>query len=106
MTKKLETLPFALNDANYLTRLRDILAVRSIAITMHAKKRMHQRKISMQQIINCLKQGSVDEPAHLTLYGDWQATVGYFTGGDYVKVAAAISKDAKGDLIVIVTVII
>lgn len=87
------TLPFILNDANFLLHMREILQARSMFLTDHAKKRMVQRKVSSQQILQCLQRGSIDEPAHLTIQGDWSATIGYFTGGDFVKVAAAISKD-------------
>jgi hypothetical protein len=100
------TLPFILNDANFLLHMREILQARSMFLTDHAKKRMVQRKVSSQQILQCLQRGSIDEPAHLTIQGDWSATIGYFTGGDYVKVAAAISKDNKGEIIIVITVIV
>jgi Domain of unknown function (DUF4258) len=100
------TLPFILNDVNFLLHMREILQARSMFLTDHAKKRMFQRRVSSQQILQCLQHGSIDEPAHLTIQGDWSATIGYFTGGDYVKVAAAISKDNKGELIIVITVIV
>lgn len=100
------TLPFILNDANFLLHLREVLQARSMFLTDHAKKRMVQRRISSQQILQCLQRGSIDEPAHLTIQGDWSATIGYFTGGDFVKVAAAISKDNKGEIIIVITVIV
>lgn len=95
-----------LNDANFLQRLRSALLVQSYLLTTHAKVRMVERKISTSQVLQCLGKGKIDEPAHLTVQGDWKATVGYQTGGDYVQVSAAISKNEKGDLIVIVTVIL
>lgn len=100
------TLPFILNDANFLLHMREILQARSMFLTDHAKKRMVQRRVSSQQILQCLQRGSIDEPAHLTIQGDWSATIGYFTGGDFVKVAAAISKDNKGEIIIVITVIV
>ena len=100
------TLPFILNDANFLLHMREILQARSMFLTDHAKKRMVQRRVSSQQILQCLERGLIDEPAHLTIHGDWSATIGYFTGGDYVKVAAAISKDNKGEIIIVITVIV
>lgn len=101
----IKTLPLILNDANFLLRVHVILQTRSMFLTNHAKKRMVQRKVSSQQILQCLERGFIDEPAHLTIYDDWSATIGYFTGGDYVKVAAAISKDNKGEIIIVITVI-
>jgi len=106
VTKNVKPLPVTLNDANYIERLRSVLEVRSMFLTDHAKKRMRERKVSNSQIIQCLEKGTIDEPAHLTIHGDWSATLGYFTGGDYVKVSTAISKDNKGELIVVITVIV
>lgn len=95
-----------LNDAKFLQRLRSALLVQSYQLTTHAKARMVKRKISTSQVLQCLGKGKIDEPAHLTAQGDWKATLGYQTGGDYVQVAAAISKNEKGDLIIIITVIL
>jgi hypothetical protein len=60
----------------------------------------------MKQIVECVNKGQVDESAHINAHGNWSATVSYFTGGDYVRVATAISEDKKGELIVVITVII
>lgn len=96
----------ALNDVNFLQRLRDALINQPYLLTIHAKARMVKRKVSTSQILQCLRNGVVCEPAHLTIQGDWKATLEYVTGGDCVQVAAAITKNEKGDLIVIVTVIL
>ena len=45
---KIKALPFILNDANFLLRVRDILQARSMFLSDHAKKRMVQRKVSSQ----------------------------------------------------------
>lgn len=86
--------------------MRTVLVGRSLFLTDHAKLRMKERKVSSKQVYECIAKGGIDEPAHITAHGDWAATVGYFTGGDYIKVAVAISKDDKGDLIVVITVIV
>ncbi len=106
MTSKIKPLPLVLNDTNYLSKMRAVLANRSLFLTDHAKGRMKLRKVSSKQIHDCVAKGVIEEPAHITAHGDWSATVGYFTGGDYIKVATAISKDEKGELIVVITVII
>lgn len=106
MNSNIKPLPLALNDANFLSRMRGVLATRSLFLTAHAKERMKERKVSIRQIIECVSKGTVDEPAHINAHGNWSATVAYFTGGDYVKVATAISEDDKGELIVVITVII
>lgn len=98
-------LPFALNDANFLKRLR--LAAEDSArvlVMPHAKKRMRERKIAMVQIMACLIKGTISEPAHLTPFGDWKATVTHRAAGDVVSVAVALAKKEDGDYCVVVTV--
>lgn len=106
MITNVQTLPLVLNDANFLERLRAIYKLKSPFLTDHAKLRMKQRKVSIRQVYECIEKGTIDEAAHLTIQGDWKATVGYFTGGDYIKVATAISNNDKGEMIVVVTVIL
>ncbi len=106
MIENVQTLPVVLNDANYLEKLRTVFKGKSPFLTDHAKLRMKQRKVSSKQVFECIEKGTIEEPAHLTKYGEWSATVGYFTGGDYVKVATAISSNDKGEMIVVITVIV
>jgi len=106
VNSNIKPLPLALNDANFLSEMRAVLATRPLFLTVHAKERMKERKVSIKQVHECVNKGLVEEPAHINAHGNWSATVGYFTGGDYVKVATAISKDDKGDLIVVITVIV
>lgn len=99
-------LPFALNDANFLKRLRAAAADSArVIVTEHAAKRMKQRRVSFAQVINCLQKGTVREPAALNQFGDWKATIGYRVAGDDIQVAVAIERDASGDWCVVITVI-
>lgn len=99
-------LPFALNDANFLKRLRTTAADSSrVIITDHATKRMKQRSMSFAQVIHCLQKGTVREPAALNQFGAWKATVGCRVAGDDVQVAVAIERDTSGDWCVVITVI-
>jgi hypothetical protein len=50
------------------------------------------------------KRGHISEPAHLTIQGDWKATLEHQCAGDVVKVAVAIESQNDGDLAVVVTV--
>lgn len=106
MITNVESLPIVLNDANFLDKLRSISDSRSPFLTDHAKARMRERRVSSKQVFECIAKGTIEEPAHLTQYGEWAATVGYFTGGDYIRVAAAISSDNKGEMIIVITVIV
>lgn len=52
--------PFILNDANFLKRLRLAAADTSRIVTVpHAVKRMRQRKVSLNQVVECLRKGTV-----------------------------------------------
>jgi len=98
-------LPFILNDANFLKRLRLAATDTSRIVTMpHAVKRMRQRKISLNQVVECLRKGTVGEPAHLTPYGDWKAIISYRIGGDMVSVAAVLEMKDNGDYCIVITV--
>jgi hypothetical protein len=97
--------PIKLSDASFLKRLRGIAKDSSrIIVTGHAKKRMIQRRINLRQVIECLCKGRIVEPAHLTIQGDWKATLEHLYAGDVVKVAVAIEKLEDGDMAVVVTV--
>ncbi|PPC95688.1 MAG: hypothetical protein CTY32_08395 [Methylotenera sp.] len=106
MSTNVKSLPLVLNDANFLERLRAASKSQSPFLTDHAKARMRQRRVSSKQVYECIAKGAIEEPAHLTKFGEWAATIGYFTGGDYIKVAAAISSNDKGEMIIVITVIV
>lgn len=105
MNRNITPLPFALNDANFLKRLRTAAADSAMVLVMpHAKKRMRERKINLNQIIACLQKGTVTEPAHLTPYGDWKATLMHRSAGDVIQVAAALEARENGDYCIVITV--
>ena len=97
--------PIKLSDASFLKRLRGIAKdSHRVVVTTHAKKRMVLRQINLRQVMECLRNGRIIEPAHLTIQGDWKATLEHLYAGDVVKVAVAIEKQEDGDLAVVVTV--
>ncbi len=98
----IKPLPFVLNDANFLHRLRQ--AADRLVITPHAKKQMKKRKINRKQIDSCLRNGRIVEPAHLTIHGDWKATLEHSVAGDIISVAVALEMQENGDYAVVVTV--
>lgn len=104
---KVVALTPALNDANFLRRLRQVAQDSSkVVVLRHAKQRMVERKISLMQVMSCLQKGVVSEPAHLSPAGGWKATVTYRCGGDPVSVAAALEADLNGDCCIVITVMI
>ena len=94
-----------LSDASFLKRLRAIAKdSHRVYLTHHAKRRMAQRRVNLRQVLECLRKGRICEPAHLTIQGDWKATLEHQYAGDRVRVAVAIEKQEDGDLAVVVTV--
>ncbi|WP_287189267.1 DUF4258 domain-containing protein [Paraburkholderia sp.] len=100
-----EPIPFRLNDSN-LRRLISDTAKDSgcVFITPHAKKRMRERRITLAQVLDCLRNGRVSEPSHTNLQGNWQCTLTRRNAGDEVRVAAAIERTEDGDWAVVITV--
>ena len=100
-----KTLPFRLNDANMLSRVRSIAADTSrIFIEKHAKARMRKRRISITQIYECLRKGHLTESAHIAMRGGWKCTMTYRWAGDEISVPLVIEQDEKGDWIAVITV--
>lgn len=94
-----------LSDAGFLKRLHAIAKDSNrVVLTNHAKQRMRQRRINQRQLLECLRKGRISEPAHLTIQGDWKATLEHQYAGDVVRVAVAIEKQEDGDLAVVITV--
>ncbi len=97
--------PLPLNDANFLQKLRAIAADSSrIVLLKHAKDRMRERKVSFRQVLECLRHGRIAEKAHISIQGDWKATLEHQCAGEVIKVAVAIEVQEDGDLAVIITV--
>ncbi len=94
-----------LSNASFTKKLRSIAKDSSrVVFTNHAKQRMKKRQITFMQVLQSLKHGVIVEPAHITIQGDWKATLKHQCAGDTVQVAVAIEKQADGELAVIVTV--
>jgi hypothetical protein len=97
--------PMQLTDTSFLRRLRSIAQDSGrVIVTGHAKQRMRERRINLPQVLECLRCGRIYEPAHLTIRGDWKATVEHQVAGDLVRVAVALEKQKGGELAVVVTV--
>lgn len=97
--------PLQLSNPAFLKRVRSIAAdSHRVVLTKHAKLRMRQRYINLGQVLDCLRNGTISEPAHLDVYGNWKATLERQSAGDVVKVAVALEKQEDGDLAVVVTV--
>lgn len=97
--------PLRLSDAGFLKRLRAIVKDSDrVVLTKHAKLRMRQRRVNQRQVMECLRKGRVYEPAHLTIHGDWMATLTHQYAGDVVRLVVVIERQEDGELAVVVTV--
>lgn len=68
----------------------------------HFRERLAQRKVSMRQVLETLRELSpVGKDPTLDRYGDWRIKLRYVTSGRRVQVVVAV----KPDHIVLVTVI-
>lgn len=96
---------FAMNDASLRRKIAELAKDSArVVLTAHAKRRMRQRHILITQVLHCLRQGSVVEPAHQDITGCWKCTLETIVSGDVVRVAAAIDKDDNGELVIVITV--
>jgi len=99
------SLPLKLNDANMLKLVREAAQDTSrVFFERHAKQRMRERRITPKLVLNCLRQGVIDESAHLNIRGDWKCTLRHVTAGEEIRVVAVLERDEQGNWIAVVTV--
>lgn len=97
--------PLQISDPAFLKRVRAVAQdSHNVVLTKHAKQRMRERHINMSQVLDCLRKGTVSEPAHVDVHGNWKATLERQCAGDVVRVAVALERQEDGDLAVVVTV--
>lgn len=100
-----DPIPLPMNDANMLRLIRDLAQdTQNVFLLPHAKQRMKQRRITLTQIYACLRAGSIYEPAHTDIRGDWKCTLQHLSAGDDIRVAAVIKCDDQGNWIAVITV--
>jgi hypothetical protein len=89
-----------------LRLIRDIAQDSSrVVVTVHARKRMLQRRISRPQVLECLLKGQLAEGPALDIHGNWTCTLRWRHAGDYIRIAAAIKQDpANGRKVIVITV--
>ncbi|MDD2608828.1 MAG: DUF4258 domain-containing protein [Giesbergeria sp.] len=98
-------LPLKINDATMLRLVREAAQDSSrVFFEPHAKQRMRQRKITPKHVLACLRQGAIEEPAHLNIRGNWKCTLRHIYAGDEVRVVAVLEQDEAGNWIAVVTV--
>lgn len=95
-------LPFRLSRTQALRLIREAAEdTGRIILTRHAELRMRQRRITMTQVIACLRKGVITEGPALDIKGCWACRIERPVAGDDVKVALTIDPVAR---VIIITV--
>jgi len=76
-----------------------------VFFTTHAIQRMKLRKITRVQVLDCLRRGTISEPPHRDVHGNWKCNVSRFHAGDTITAAVGLKRDEKtGDYLIVITV--
>lgn len=79
-------------DAQRIIREAAVDSAR-VFITLHAKKRLRQRKITPLQVVECVLKGAIVKGPAPGLKGGWTCTMERMVAGDRVKVGVVIDDD-------------
>lgn len=60
-----------------------------VFLVQHAKERMLERNVTIQQVYDVLRQGKVAEEPYLDAYDRWRITLEYLSAGKRVRVAVS-----------------
>ncbi len=98
-------IPFRLSSTKALSMMRAAAKGETrLLFSEHAEVRMRQRKIGRRQGIDTLAKGSISEPLHQDVRGDWRCDVGWFHAGVRLTVGVIFKLNEKGDWVVVATV--
>lgn len=93
-----------------MTRERALKMIRAAAadsaqvfVTDHANQQMRKRRISLTQVLEVLRVGSITEGPAPSVKGNWECVVERFVAGDAIAVVAAIELDERRQPIIVVT---
>lgn len=98
---KPKVVPFRMSD-QHAKRLLGEIADKSISVifTDHAREQMRKRKITMPQVISCLKKGKITESPCLDHEGYWKVTVERYACGENVGCGVAIDMGSPKAIII------
>lgn len=84
--------PLTLTSAKALEIIRDAAADSGrVIFTDHAQRRMRKRRITLAQVLTCLRRGVIVEaPYWDSVHGTWPVTMERLTAGERVTVGMAI----------------
>lgn len=101
-THTVRIIAFVMDDANFKRRVARLAADSSrVIIVRHARLRMRQRKITLPQVLEVLRKGSIVEPVHQEIRGAWRAKLEKVVAGDRVQVVASLETVDEQEVIVV-----
>lgn len=77
---------------------------RRLVFSDHAEVRMKQRRIGRRQILETMRNGTISEPLHKDVRGDWKCNVSWFYAGVRLTVGVVFKITTSGELVVVATV--
>lgn len=105
MLKESNIVDFNITPTRAQKLIKDIAADSSrVVFTIHAEKRMRQRRITRIQILRCLTHGHIIEDPALSIKGNWEMKREVMSAGEMIAVVAALEKDDSGNFAVTITV--
>jgi Domain of unknown function (DUF4258) len=97
--------PFKPNDRQARQWLKEAaLGKRRLLFSEHAELRMRQRKIGRRQVLETLGHGTISEPLHLDIQGNWRCNISWLHAGQRVTVGAVFKLNENGEWVIIATV--
>lgn len=84
--------PFRLSTAKALARLRSIACdPANVAVTRHAEGRMIERGITSEQMLHCLRKGSLKGSPVVDEHDHWKFDVELYGAGDHLCFVVAVN---------------
>jgi hypothetical protein len=76
---------------------------RRLLFTKHAEQRMQQRRIGRRQVLQVLRTGTISEPLHQDVTGDWRCSVSGFHAGMHLTVGVVLKQKEDGAWVIVAT---
>lgn len=77
---------------------------RRLLFSSHAEKRMRQRRIGRRQVLETMIHGTISEPLHQDIQGDWRCNISWHHAGLRVTVGTVFKLHENGEWVIIATV--
>ncbi|ALM86998.1 DUF4258 domain-containing protein [Bordetella sp. N] len=100
-----DVIPLRLSGHQFLRIVRGLATdTVNVKFSGHALDRMRERGYTTTQVYACIRKGSLYEPVHQDIRGDYKCTLRHICSGDEVKVAIALKRNDRGGWIAVITV--